>query len=376
MFGKKAVTVESLPDIKITKMPDDFYGGNNPTVKFKTVEQIVQSSAKADPVLSKVDKKMLDKQTAIGAGQKLHPVNLFTSWKFLLISAVVILIVGASIAGIYYWWQYKKTMPVVVEIPKPEIVVPITTPEVIIPETPVTTTEPVVSVVSPVNTEVKIDFPSTLLGDSIDTDKDNISDVAEEVFNTDSSNSDSDSDTYPDGHEVFYLYNPAGKEPMKLVDSGLINVFTNPSFLYKLYYPKSWAVGNVDITNRDILFSTITGENIEVKVLDMSPDETFNDWFARNAVGEQLSDYAPYESVFKESGFVRKDNLVYFFPKGNSVFVIVYHVTNSSVVNYRVVAQMMARSFQFGNATEIPARAVEENLSSTTTSGVGSGVPL
>lgn len=370
------MTVESLPDIKITKMPDDFYGGNNPTVKFKTVEQIVQSSAKADPVLSKVDKKMLDKQTAIGAGQKLHPVNLFTSWKFLLISAVVILIVGASIAGIYYWWQYKKTMPVVVEIPKPEIVVPITTPEVIIPETPVTTTEPVVSVVSPVNTEVKIDFPSTLLGDSIDTDKDNISDVAEEVFNTDSSNSDSDSDTYPDGHEVFYLYNPAGKEPMKLVDSGLINVFTNPSFLYKLYYPKSWAVGNVDITNRDILFSTITGENIEVKVLDMSPDETFNDWFARNAVGEQLSDYAPYESVFKESGFVRKDNLVYFFPKGNSVFVIVYHVTNSSVVNYRVVAQMMARSFQFGNATEIPARAVEENLSSTTTSGVGSGVPL
>jgi hypothetical protein len=78
-----------------------------------------------------------------------------------------------------------------------------------------------------------------------------------------------------------------------------------------------------------------------------------------------LADYLPFESVFKETGFARKDNLVYFFPKGNQVFAILYHTTDSNVVNYHMVIKMLARSFQFGSATEVPARTVEESATTT-----------
>ncbi len=363
MFGRSEQKKPSLPDIKITKMPDDFYGGVNPVIKFQNVEKVIKPAQISKPVLSSADKKLLDKKTTVGAGNKLHPINLFTSWKFLVVAGVGVLIIGGSVMGFYYWRQYRTTLSVAPEPIQPVVVEPI----VVVPEitsTPVVEPEPVV-VPPPMVSEAKLDFPSSLLGDSVDTDKDGISDVAEELFGTDPAVPDSDNDNYPDGHEVYYLYNPAGKEPMKIVDSGLVNVFTNPVFLYKIYYPKSWAVGNVDTSYKDVLFSTVTGENVEIKVINMDPEESFSHWFANNATGEQLADYLPFESVFKETGFVRKDDLVYFLPKGNQVFVILYHTTDSNIVNYRLVIKMIARSFQFGNATEIPARIDEESIKMT-----------
>lgn len=359
MFGRSDKKKTSLPDIKITKMPDDFYGGINPVVKFQNVEKVIKPAQITKPVLSSADKKIFDQKTVVGAGNKLHPINLFTSWKFLVVAGVGILVIGGSVMGFYYWRQYRQTLAVV-----PEPIQPVIEPVVVVPEvtsTPVIEPEPVV-VVPPVVAETNLDFPSSLLGDSVDTDKDGITDVAEELFGTDPAVPDSDNDNYPDGHEVYYLYNSAGKEPMKIVDSGLVSVFTNPIFLYKIYYPKSWAVGNTDISYKDVLFSTVTGENVEIKVMDMDPAESFSRWFSHNATGEQLADYLPFESVFKETGFVRKDDLVYFLPKGNQVFVILYHTTDSSIVNYRVVIKMITRSFQFGNATELPARTVEGSI--------------
>lgn len=360
MFGKSEQKKQPLPDIKITKMPDDFYAGTNPIIKFKSVESTTKPAQKSKLVLSSADKKLLDKKTAMGAGNKLHPINLFASWKFLVVAGLGILIIGGAVISFYYWWQYRQTLP---KAPEP-IAPAVTEPVVSAPEiTPTPTVEPEPVVVEPaVSVEAKLDFPSFLLGNSIDTDQDDITDVAEELFSTDSTMADSDSDKFTDGHEIFYLYNPAGKEPMKLIDSGLVAAYANPTFLYKIYYPKSWAVGNVDFTYKDVLFSTITGENIEVKVVEMNPEETFNDWFARSASGEQLANYLPFESVFKETGFVRNDNLVYFFPKGNQVFSIIYHTTDSSVVNYRIVIKMLARSFQFGNSSEVPARPIEESV--------------
>ncbi|MFA6424240.1 MAG: hypothetical protein WCV83_02910 [Candidatus Magasanikbacteria bacterium] len=362
MFGKSEQKKQVLPDIKITKIPDDFYAGMNPIIKFKTSENESKPVQAGKPVLSLTDKKNLDKKTAVGAGNKLHLINLISNWKFLIIAGLAVLVVCGLIGGLYYWWQYNKTLSVAPEPVQPVITEPINiTP--VVSETISTSTvepEPVVTALS-VQNGIRLEFPSLLLGSNLDTDSDDITDIAEELYSTDPAVSDTDGDKFPDGHEIYYLYNPAGKEPMKLIDSGLVDLYTNPIFLYKLYYPKTWAVGNVDTSYKDILFSTITGENIEVKVMDVNPGETFDSWFANNAMGEQLADYLPFDSVFKETGFVRKDNLVYFFPKGNQVFVVLYHTTDSNVTNYQIVIKMMARSFQFGNSTDIPVRPVEES---------------
>jgi hypothetical protein len=156
---------------------------------------------------------------------------------------------------------------------------------------------------------------------------------------------------YSDSHELFYLYNPAGKEPMKLIDSGLVKTYTNPSFGYSLYYPTSWAMGDVDGTYRDVLFSTITGENIEVRVFDKAATTDFMTWFASAAPDQKYGDLVSFEGYFnKLTGFKRKDSLVYYFPTANHVYVLVYHTTDSTVVNFRTVLSVMARSFVTGEA--------------------------
>ncbi|EKD43235.1 MAG: hypothetical protein ACD_72C00399G0002, partial [uncultured bacterium] len=112
MFGKKTDKNLKLPDIKINKMPDDFYAGTNPIVKFKEVAQKDDKSKTVSSVLSSADKKTFDKQTSVGAGQKLHPINLFANWKFLLLIGLIILVLGSLISGGYYYWQYRKTQPI------------------------------------------------------------------------------------------------------------------------------------------------------------------------------------------------------------------------------------------------------------------------
>jgi hypothetical protein len=225
----------------------------------------------------------------------------------------------------------------------------------------------VASAITPV-----LDLPSTLLGDSLDTDKDDVTDVGEELFKTDPAVPDTDNDKYPDGHEIFNLYNPIGKEPMKIVDSGLVSIYSNPAFGYKLYYPSSWAVGVVDPSSRDVLFSTITGENIEVKMVDKPFAQSFGDWLSVNAPKEIFDEYVPVQSVFKQSGYGRKDSLVYFFPTDNYVVAIIYHSGEANVVNYHIINKLIMRSFQFGSVTEIPAPIQEENLSNPVSAATSS----
>lgn len=367
MFGKTPAT-PPMPEISLNKIPDDFYGGKNPVVKFKTVETVKEAKAIKPAVLSNSEKSLLDKQTTVGAGNKMHPINLLANSKFLFFAFLVIIGVVILIGGGYYFWQYRQSQkifvpiaPVVTDIQEPEISNPVA-------ELASTTVEqPAVNQILSLS-EASLDLPSTLLGDSTNTDKDELTDVAEELFTTDPTLPDTDGDKYPDNNEIYHLYNPVGKEPMKLVDSGLISVYINPVFGYKLYYPKSWAVGNVDAGYRDVLFSTITGENIEVRVLEKKAEENFVDWFARFAPAESFADYSPIESVFKQSGFGRKDILVYFFPTDNQVFAIIYHTSNSNVVNYRMVNKLFMRSFQLGNSSELQPRIIEENPNSVSSS--------
>lgn len=360
MFGKKpsVASEKSLSPISVQTIPADFYGGVNPVVKFKNVEKEIILNPK--PALTSAEKKMLDQSTAVGS-DGFHLVDLFTNRKYAALIGVglFVLIVGA--VGGYYVWQSRLNV-VVPQPPAPEIEVPSSTvsetvvtttlPETVIPTTTVTTT---VSL-----DDMPIDFPSILLGDSPDLDDDGISDVAEDLFATDPSKPDTDEDSYTDGHEVFYLYNPAGKEPERLIESGYVKEYENPAFGYKLYYPSNWAVGTVDNSARQVLLSTITGENIEIRTFDLIPGQTMSDWFSRWVPNEDAKTRTKVQTRFFESGESRTDSLVYYFSDNSHVYVLLYHTTDSNIVNYRSVLVMMARSFR--SASFVPS----ENTSSTT----------
>lgn len=345
MFGKKA---ENSPDklqptINVQTIPADFYGGVNPVVKFKRVEKEVVLQSK--PKLTVPEKKMLDKSTAAGSGALLHPVSILTNRKSAIIFGSALFVVLMAGVSVYYYLQLRQ-QPAALVPPPPQIIVVPTPVPVVVETTPTEVVEPTTTASAPSLAEAPIEFPSGLLGDSPDLDRDNLTDIAEELFGTDPSKPDTDEDSYNDGHEVFYLYNPAGKEPIKVIDSGRVKDYVSPIFGYKIFYPANWALGNVDEEGRDVLFSTITGENIEVRTFDRLPNQTFADWFARWAPNESYQNLADFQTYFGEPGKNRADNLVYYFMDDGHVYVILYHTTDSNVVNYRSIAVMMARSFR------------------------------
>ncbi len=361
MFGAK--TNKNLPeiDLPVEIMPADFYAGANPVIKYKNVEKEVDLNRGITPA----EKRLLDKTLVPGRGEKFHPVNLLSNRKFVIIAASALLILFIAGATWYYWRQAVKTRQAAYIPPAPVIEhTPVSEPVV---EPPTTTVE--VSTTTVAKTELPAEFPSLLLTNSADLDNDNLTDLEEEqIYQTDASVPDTDGDKYNDGHEVFYLYNPDGTKPMKLIDSGLVKDYSNPTFGYQIYYPAQWALGSVDPEGRQVLFSTLTGENIEARVVDLN-GQSFGDWFAANAPGQNYSDLKDFIGSFKETGLMRLDKLVYYFTDNSRLYIISYHTTDSATVNFRATLEMMARSFRLsGNTVAVPLQQTEtERLNSTST---------
>lgn len=351
MFGKKPEIKKPELELNVQTMPVDFYGGVNPVVRFKKVEKEVVLSKQ--PVLTATEKKLLDKATAAGSGSALHPANLLTNKKYAIIFGAGLFAVITAAVSIYYYFQLKPKL-VQPALQPPALSVATSTPTVSGPDISITTSPSIITTTEALPAApaaAALEFPSSLLGESADLDKDNITDVAEEIFGTDPSKPDTDEDSYNDGHEVFYLYNPAGKEPLKLIASGMVQEYANP-FGYTIYYPNNWAVGTVDEASREVLFSTITGENIEIRTFDLDLNESFADWFARWAPNENYGELQDFDSRFFSGGKARSDGLVYYFVDKEHVYVFTYHTTDSNIVNYKSVLLMMARSFSFASPAQ------------------------
>lgn len=368
MFGRKKNDDELKeapdPSVEINTLPSEFYAGANPVITFRKVEKQIDIS-KTPSLLSPQDKKILDKETAVGSNQPLHPANLLTNKKFIAWAALAVFVLAGGGASVYYFFFQNKgaQKPIAaVRLPTsspPDVVVfPTTTPIFDIPSStlPITST---------VKIDGKLEFPSVLLGDSADTDKDGLTDKEEEIFKTDLGVADTDNDSFTDGHEVFYLYNPAGKEPERLIDSGSVQEFVNPNYGYKFYYPISWKLGSVDPDFKDVLINTITGEFIEIRTFEKNSGEDFATWFGQAAPQEKYSELVEFDGYFNEKGRRRNDDLVYYFVTESKVYVVIYHPMNSSSINYRSIIKVVARSFRV-DTTETTMRGIEVLSTSTT----------
>lgn len=337
-------------DVKITSIPEVFYGGSDPQIYHTPTEAAKKGVGKKAGAEFKKKKG----KTMSGPRQK---VGIFSNKKFLYIAGGVLFLIAIAIISWYYINQAynlagpQETTPTETTTTPEPVVEEV---EETIEETPepeeefddeVQVDEEVPTTTPSLDDEVSLDFPRIITTDNTDVDVDSLTDIEEEIFDTDSGNWDTDGDGYNDGHEVENLYSPSGFTPAKLIDSGLIREYINPYWQYRLYAPIGWEIAAVDSQSDQVLISAITGDYIEVRVVPKVPGSTFADWFAENANGEDFGEIEVFSSRFEVDGYKRSDDLVAYFDDNDRVFVIVYHPI-SSMITFRRVMVMVVQSFR------------------------------
>lgn len=182
---------------------------------------------------------------------------------------------------------------------------------------------------------------------SLDTDQDGLTDIEETlVYTTNKNEFDSDGDTYSDKQELINLYNPSGTAPIRLIDSGNVNDYINKSKGYSIYYPKKWVYKALDGSENEVLFTSTTGEFIEVLVVDNTKGVTLDQWYKDQFENEE---YSPSQNVATNknqlSGLRSPDRKNVYFSVKDKIFVLTYNTGNKMEADYVVTFEMMVKSF-------------------------------
>ena len=350
-----------MGQLEIDVIPPPFYGGNDPEIYHPAlkVEKKVQTQ---------FSELIVQKKTL--AGQDTAPTQKKSKKKLVFILGGVFVLT----LGLISWYYVRQVLP----SPAPESQ-PTSKPVVIIPPTstpreqPTSTIsslpQPVVTPTSTSRLADSIDFPQILLTTASDIDSDQLTDLEEEVFGTDSGIWDTDKDGYFDGQEVANLYNPKGFAPQRIVDSGLVREYVHPVTGYRLYYPAQWSIGAVDPESRQVLMSAITGDYIQVRMFERKVGETLPQWFARVVVGEQFTGLVPFSNRFQVPAQKRRDGLVAYFVAEDTVYTISYHPGDGGTLRYPHIMEMVIQSFRPTKTTvEIPVQTLLPGTTSTPTS--------
>ncbi len=184
------------------------------------------------------------------------------------------------------------------------------------------------------------------ISSSADDDSDGLTNVEETIFRTEINNPDSDADSKPDGQEILALMDPL-TESDKIATSGMINIYTNPTFAYSFFYPASWLARAIpETSNQEILVITNTGEFFSITVENNPEKLSPKEWYLRQAPDVD-SDLLFETIVNNQSAIWSQDHLTIYINKEDKVYILSYMVGTSEIANFKTTFQMLINSFQF-----------------------------
>jgi len=184
------------------------------------------------------------------------------------------------------------------------------------------------------------------ISSSTDDDNDGLTNIEEAIFRTEINNPDSDADSMPDGQEILALMDPL-TESDKIATSGMINIYTNPTFAYSFFYPASWLARAIPETNnQEVLVITNTGEFFSVTVENNPEKLNPKDWYLRQAPDVD-SDLLFETVVNNQFAIWSQDHLTIYISKEDKVYILSYMVGASEEANFKTTFQMLINSFQF-----------------------------
>ena len=186
----------------------------------------------------------------------------------------------------------------------------------------------------------------TVLPIAQDSDKDGLTDAEEGLFTTDAANPDADSDGYGDGLEVINLYNPTGFAPHKIEETNLVKVYSNPTYDYSIFYPVSWLAKSLDETDREVMFTSATGEFMQVIIEDNKDKMPLLDWYLAESPGVSPAEVGTVATKGGLLGVKSPDGLTVYFSVEDKIYVITYNVGIKTELNYKSIFEMMVKSFK------------------------------
>lgn len=176
-----------------------------------------------------------------------------------------------------------------------------------------------------------------------DADSDGLTDAEELMYGSNRSNPDSDNDGFLDGVETFHLYNPAGQAPVRLLDTGSVKVYINPSYKYQIYVPSSWTI-EPSSSGSEVKF--VDGaESVTVKIENNPSHLPLVNWYLSNHPEAKPADLQTFITKSNLDGVKGLDGLTAYIASDGSVYAITYNLGPDKTVNYRITFEMMLNSF-------------------------------
>lgn len=351
--------INKSQEAEVFTIPEEFYGAQRrpATPHFvagsvKTVSQVPAASV----------------ATATHRAPKKTGLNL-SSPKFVITAIAVFLVLVVGGFSLYYIRQAQVARQKLIEAQKQKEQ-PLPTPEPVQPAAPEvpppteqsvtpTSTEPVAP--QPISYAV---FPFKNYTKAEDADNDGLTSAEEALYSATIDKPDTDEDGFFDGLEVENLYNPLGFKPVRLLDSEKVKSYVNPTYNYSILYPSLWVAQALDANNEQVIFSSDTGEFIEVIVEDNPLKLSVADWYLGQSPGVSADELKAVTTKNNLTGILSPDGLAAYFPFEDRIFVIYYNIGLKTEVNFLTTFKMMLNSFQ---ANVVSASTPETIFSTPTT---------
>lgn len=196
-----------------------------------------------------------------------------------------------------------------------------------------------------INTNVNQQPPAQQLTLGLDSDGDQLTDIEENIFQTNSALADTDGDGYTDASEILNFYDPT-KSGGRLMDSGLISVYQNSVYNYSLLYPKTWVARSLTADNKEVIFTSSTGEFIEIIIQDNPLTLSAYNWYINQNPGV---DTAKISSLIIDGlpAIQSPDGLTTFLAAGTKIYSTTYNIGTGNQMNFYTSYQLFLKSFMF-----------------------------
>lgn len=269
-----------------------------------------------------------------------------------IVFATVLFIAVIGVASWYFTKDLRKVVPVATSIPEQSLV-----PALQIPETPKISVAPPAQA-PPTIPSAPFETPAVAPEPTppehtgkpqrgIDSDADGLTDVEETLYGTLPTNPDTDTDGFLDGHELFHLYNPIGREPQKIIDSGVVKQYVNDKFGYHIFDPIKWTAEPTDATLAEVHFNSTTGEFVSILATENKKNLSLADWYkTMNSVGT-VDDLGRFTTKALDEGLVSADGLTVYFKNKGYIIVVAYNIGDKNSIEYQRTFEMMLNSLVF-----------------------------